>query len=532
MASENGQREIALMLDWENIRFGLQQRNLVPNISAIKDEAQSLGRVVVARAYADFQNYTMSNDPRRLYAAGIEPVYVPGRNYDDGRGFSQSNLRKNSVDIKLTADCVEFCHRYPNIDAYVLVSGDGDFIHLVNSLRPYGKFVAIVALSWSASPRLTESADWVRFYDIDVEPSLQREPSAHADPPSMDEMADVFETIRDIVTSQNRPLVLAALKPLLTQRMGDIDEGNFGYVKFKPLVMDAQDAGYVRVVTEGLVDWVLPADTDFQNVDEPSESEGMDSPAYPAASEYDGGERDAYPPSTEYDDGDDDRDTYQPPAATEYDGGGDDRDAYQPPATDYGNRDRDSYQPAAATDYGDRDRDAYQPRAVEYGGDRDPYTGGRSYSSSTGYGGDRDPYTGGYGGDRGGYQPYQSRYSDRDSYSPYGGERDLTVETLPDSVRRELLTFCDSLERRSRYVTFTYLVQNLSQQPWMQLDRELLRSAVNSAIQMDIFRHTTYDDFDEYTGQFRHLPTLTLNREHPLVEDALGAGAGAGARGV
>ena len=535
MASENGQREIALMLDWENIRFGLQQRNLVPNISAIKDEAQSLGRVVVARAYADFQNYTMSTDPRRLYAAGIEPVYVPGRNYDDGRGPSPTNVRKNSVDIKLTADCVEFCHRYPNIDAYMLVSGDGDFIHLVNSLRPYGKFVAIVALSWSASPRLTESADWVRFYDLDVEPSLQREASADGAQSMEDvegEMAEVFESIRDIVTSQrNRPLVLAALKPLLVQRMGGFDERKFGYLKFKPLVMDAEDAGYVRVVTEGLVDWVMPADSDFQNVDEPSESEGMDAPAYPAA-EY----------------GDDDRDAYQP--AAEY---GDDQDAQ--PATEYGgDDDSGSYQPAA--EYGD-DQDA-QP-ATEYGGgDRDPYTGGRSYSAGGygggyggggggygggygGGGGDRDPYTGGgrsysaggyaIGGGGGGYQPYQ-RYSDRDSsYSSYMGDREVTLESLPDSVRHQIVKFCDSLERRSRYVTFSYLVQNLSQQPWIQLDRDMLRSVVNSAIQMDMFRHSTYDDFDEYTGQFRHLPTLTLNREHALVEDSLGAAGYAGGSG-
>ena len=452
--NKNGQREIALVLDWENIRFGLQQRNLVPNISAIKDEAQSLGRVVVARAYADFQNYTMSSDPRRLYAAGIEPVYVPGRNYDDGRGFSQSNVRKNSVDIKLTADCVEFCHRYPDIDTYILVSGDGDFIHLVNTLRPYGKFVAIVALSWSASPRLTESADLVRFYDIDVEPSLQREPTAPDEAPSREEvegeMADVFDAIREIVTEQNRPLVLAALKPHLSQRMGGFDEREFGYLKFKPLVMDAQDAGYVRVMTEGLVDWVMPIHSDFQNVDEPSEEDdGMDDRSYSPASDR----------------------SYSAP---EYGGGGASERSYSP-APEYG---------GAQTEYGARD--AYQPPR---------------YADAP-------------------------RYGERDSYSSspyYSGERDTTFEKLPQSVRHEMIDFCESLERRSRYVTFTYLIQNLSQQPWMQLDRDLLRSAINSAIQTGVYKHTTYDDFDEYTGQFRHLPTLTLNREHALVEDAIGA---------
>ena len=76
MQNNENQREIALLLDWENIRFGLQQRNLVPNISAIREEAESLGRVVVSRAYADFQNYALSNDPRRLYAAGIRACFT------------------------------------------------------------------------------------------------------------------------------------------------------------------------------------------------------------------------------------------------------------------------------------------------------------------------------------------------------------------------------------------------------------------------------------------------------------------------
>ncbi len=394
MVIEDGQREIALLLDWENIRFGLQERKLTPNISAIKDEAQSLGRVVVARAYADFQNYTMSNDPRRLYASGIEPVYVPGRTYDDGRGGAQSAVRKNSVDIKLTADCVEFCHRYPNIDVYMLVSGDGDFIHLVNSLRPYGKFVAIVALSWSASPRLTESADWVRFYDLDVEPSARREPAIAAAETRGDalpeEMTKIFEGIRDIVTHHERPLVLATLKPLLTQRIGEVDERRFGHTKFKPLVMEAQEAGYVRVVTEGLVDWVMPVHSDFESVVE-------------------------------------------------------------------------------------------QPDRLDLNGQTDS--------------------------------------------AAQTGDEGATFETLPHTLKMDIIDFCDTLERRSRYVTFRYLIQNLDQQPWIQLDNSMLRTALNSAIQMGMFNQEGFEDFDEFTGLYRHLPTLRLNRDHALVQEALGPAA-------
>ena len=390
---EDGNREIALLLDWENIRFGLQQQNLAPNISAIMEEAQGLGRVVVARAYADFQNHVMFNDPRRLYAAGIEPVYVPGRVYQNDRDGIVSSVRKNSVDVKLTADCVEFCYRYPNIDAYMLVSGDGDFIHLVKTLRPYGKFVAIVALSWTASPRLTESADWVKFYDLDVEPSVQRNmtaslPDAARAPeePIGDDLREVYEAIRDITNDQKGPIVLAALKPLLSHLVEDFDEGKFGHTKFKPLVMDAYDRGYVKVVTEGLVDWVMSTGADFGSIEDDAET-------------------------------------------IEFDGA----------------------QPVFRNEFGD----------------------------------------------------------------------DAGHDLTSDGITQDTIRFCDSLEQRSRYITFRYLTQNLSQQPWMQLDFDYLVRAMNKAIEDGLFTRETYEDFDEYTGYIRRLPTLKLNRDHPDVKEAL-----------
>ena len=391
MQKNDNQREIALLLDWENIRFGLQQRNLVPNISAIREEAESLGRVVVARAYADFQNYALSNDPRRLYAAGIEPVYVPGRVYQSDQN-GMAPVRKNSVDVKLTADCVDFCHLYPNIETYMLVSGDGDFIHLVKTLRPYGKFVAIVALSWTASPRLTETADWVRYYDLDVEPSvsLDKQPEPETDAPKApipNDLRKVFQGIKEIVEDQNGPLVLAALKPMLAQKVEDFQERKFGHAKFKPLVMEADDAGYVRVVTEGLVDWVMPVDKHFDSVDEDVED--------------------------------------------------------------------------------------------TIGFDHTP---------------------GFYQGERGGTG---------------------TFDQLPGSIKSDIIRFTDSLEQRSRYITFRYLTQNLSQQPWMQLEYNYLVNAINSAIDDGLFTRENYEDFDEYTGLIRRLPTLKLNRDHAQVESAL-----------
>ena len=77
---------------------------------------------------------------------------------------------KNSVDVKMTADCIECAHSYSNIGTYVLVSGDSDFIHVINTLRAMGKRVIIIGVSWSTSRRLADQVDGLILYDTDVDP--------------------------------------------------------------------------------------------------------------------------------------------------------------------------------------------------------------------------------------------------------------------------------------------------------------------------------------------------------------------------
>src|SRR5512137_1389584 len=171
--------DVALFIDWENIKSSLQNRGKErPNLSALRDTAESFGRLVVSRAYADWQEGWHADDPPALYAAGIDPVYVPTRKFTSNEA-PDGVRRKNSVDIKLVADCIEVSHQFPNIYTFVLVSGDGDFVHLVNILRPYGKHVVAIGVSWSTNARLSQVVDEFLYYDRDVAPD---QPVAAATP--------------------------------------------------------------------------------------------------------------------------------------------------------------------------------------------------------------------------------------------------------------------------------------------------------------------------------------------------------------
>ena len=70
-------------------------------------------------------------------------------------------LKKADWDVGITLDAVNLAQ---SVDVIVLVSGDGDFVPLVEYLQNRGKIVEILAFAKSASSRLREKAN--NFIDL------------------------------------------------------------------------------------------------------------------------------------------------------------------------------------------------------------------------------------------------------------------------------------------------------------------------------------------------------------------------------
>ena len=85
---------------------------------------------------------------------GIEPVHV----------FQASNSGKNASDIRLAIDAIDLLYSSP-VDTFVVVSGDADFLPLVNKLRSSGKMVIGAGRQKSTSATLVKACD--RFYYLD-----------------------------------------------------------------------------------------------------------------------------------------------------------------------------------------------------------------------------------------------------------------------------------------------------------------------------------------------------------------------------
>lgn len=73
--------------------------------------------------------------------------------------------KKGDWDVGLAVDAIKFS---PKLDVVVLVSGDGDFVPLVEHLKSGGCQVEVISFGKSASARLIEATD--DFIDLDQNP--------------------------------------------------------------------------------------------------------------------------------------------------------------------------------------------------------------------------------------------------------------------------------------------------------------------------------------------------------------------------
>lgn len=74
-------------------------------------------------------------------------------------------MKKADWDVGIAIDAIRLS---PSLDVVVLVSGDGDFLPLVEYLKSEGKQIEIIAFGKSASAKIKEAAE--DFVDLDEAP--------------------------------------------------------------------------------------------------------------------------------------------------------------------------------------------------------------------------------------------------------------------------------------------------------------------------------------------------------------------------
>jgi uncharacterized LabA/DUF88 family protein len=242
--------DLAIFIDWENIYIStVSEYNSKPNVSAILEKAREYGRIVSATAYADWTDGDFRDAPPTLYSNGISPRYISARYFPGGKSQKR---RTNSIDVMLAVECSDFLHNHPQVDTYVLVTGDGDFIPLVSLLRSRGKTVVVIGVSEATSYHLIESAD----HFISYASLLEEEREARArDKAPKKKKADPYDELVQAVQAlkkAGKTRVLGQVKQQMIVQLGSFDERNAGFKKFKDFVVEAERRGLVNTVDQDL----------------------------------------------------------------------------------------------------------------------------------------------------------------------------------------------------------------------------------------------------------------------------------------
>lgn len=136
--------DVAIFWDYENIRMDAQ-KSQVPMAESLLSYSKTIGHPSVKKVYCNWQNISQPVI-QALYSLGFESIQV-------------SMGKTNSVDVKLAVDCMSTAFGSPSIKHFIIVTGDKDYIPLVNWLKDNKKNVIIIGNTATVSDHLMLSAD-------------------------------------------------------------------------------------------------------------------------------------------------------------------------------------------------------------------------------------------------------------------------------------------------------------------------------------------------------------------------------------
>ncbi|MCL2361459.1 MAG: NYN domain-containing protein [Defluviitaleaceae bacterium] len=115
-------------------------------------EMEGVHGVSIQRAYADWALHPNRHLQDSVLQVGIEPIQIFNTN--------QNDRLKNAADVSLIIDAVELLAKRPEIENYVIASGDGIFAFLSKKLHEHGKRVIGCGFDRNANQTFLNSCDY------------------------------------------------------------------------------------------------------------------------------------------------------------------------------------------------------------------------------------------------------------------------------------------------------------------------------------------------------------------------------------
>jgi uncharacterized protein (TIGR00288 family) len=235
----DGERSLAIFIDFENLALGFQGRRERFDIGRVLERLVEKGKVVAKKAYADWSRF--STFTSALHEAAIELIEIPRR--------AQSG--KNSADIRLCVDAMDLAYAKGHIDTFVVVSGDSDFSPLVSKLKELGKHVIGLGMQESTSDLLRDNCDEFIYYeDLGQAPTLAPAIDARVPEAKRKMFSLLLESLLALRRENKEVLWSSMIKDTMKRKKPSFNESYHGYRTFSELLEDAQKEGLLELDTD------------------------------------------------------------------------------------------------------------------------------------------------------------------------------------------------------------------------------------------------------------------------------------------
>lgn len=204
-------------------------------VQTIIDIVSKDGRLSYAMAFGDWNKENIKNIAYELSTNNFELIHTPHQN------------KKNSADMSLIANGVELIFKYPHIDKFVLISGDGDFRPLILAFKKYGKETIVICdITKNASEELVKMADdAIDYREIIKQMDEFEEVAANTTDENeniltKEKAFELFKETVGILIQENKKTRSTSVKTRMKLLNKQFNENELGYSTWREFVEDAK----------------------------------------------------------------------------------------------------------------------------------------------------------------------------------------------------------------------------------------------------------------------------------------------------
>ena len=210
------QNTIAVFIDFENIYYSsLNNFGEEPDLMIIRKLCENKGGIASIQAFGDWVRF--NEQINSLQTSGIQPVFTP-----------LSRTEKSSADTFICVHAMKLFMQNENINTLILVSGDRDFIPLLNELRSLGKTTFLMGVPGSISRDLVNVADGLIEYQPE---KIKHKESKSLQTPQKKVSEQIENSIITLLKKENRRVNVATIGIRIKKEHPDFNHKEFGFDK-------------------------------------------------------------------------------------------------------------------------------------------------------------------------------------------------------------------------------------------------------------------------------------------------------------